>query len=315
MFKNLNKSDYLFDAKKNFFDLKIVQFFFFTITITSIICYVVILFNSKLHIDLSYVGFNNFVEIFKVPIAMLALNIPVIAVLGAFHKSEQTRLQIKLSDGQNLFANYFKHIEEFVKHIEKFEHKDERSKCDARRLHYKLYPNAVSGDYDISDEMAIKINELISYSKILLNGNDVEDEADIMQIMNRDFKLIFTNTFHLNYNDFYVDPAFFEYDSSASEQFYEILLNMANCFGYIVWYYDFIRHITSFNYSQKITKENYKILNSIRPQHYKFCFNQLFEKEGDDFRISNAYSTMGLLEIYRIFLFLFFDEIKSDSTR
>ncbi|MEL4271417.1 hypothetical protein [Shewanella xiamenensis] len=268
--------------------------------------------------DFSYSGFNNFVEIFKVPIAILALNIPVIAVLGAFHKSEQTRLQIKLSEGQNLFANYFKHIEEFVKHIEKFEHKNDKSKCDARRLHYKLYPNAAIGDYDISDEMAIKINEIISWSKVFFNCcNDIEDgsadDEKIIEIIKENFTSMIKNSYYFSYNDFYVDPDFFECNLSESEKFYQILLNMAYCFGYVVWYCDFVRHVVSFNYSQKITKENYEILNSIRPQYYTFCFNQLFEKVGGSFRISKTYSTMGILEIYRIFLYLFSNTFKLDN--
>ena len=279
-----------------------------------------ILFNSQLHIDFSYSGFNNFVEIFKVPIAILALNIPVIAILGAFHKSEQTRLQIKLSEGQNLFANYFKHIEEFVKHIENFEHKNEKSKCDARRLHYKLYPNAASGDYDISDEMVVKIDEVISYSKVIFNCcNDIEDgntdDERIIDVMKENFTSMFNNAYKLSYNDFHVEPDFFEYNPSESEKFYQILLNMAYCFGYVIWYYDFVRHVVSFNYSQKITKENYEILNSIRPQYYNFCFNQLFEKFDGGFRISKTYSTMSFLEIYRIFIYLFSNTIKPDSTR
>lgn len=148
MFENLTRSEYLFDAKKNFFDLSIVKFFFYTITITSIICCVVISLNSDLHVDLSYYGFNKFVEIFKVPLAILALNIPVIAILGAFHKSEQTRLQIVLSNGQNNFSNYYKHLEEFKKLISGIYVEGER--CEVELLHKKLFSNAVNGDYSLS---------------------------------------------------------------------------------------------------------------------------------------------------------------------
>lgn len=178
MLKNLNKSEYLFDAKKNFFDLAIVKSFFLIILGISFFCAVIIFLNSKLSFDFSYSGFNNFIEIFKVPIGVLALNIPIIAVLGAFHKSEQTRLQIELSNGQNNFSNYYKHIEEFKKLISSNYRNKER--CDIELLHKKIFPDAVNGDYGLSSAVRFKLEGLIfEHFKLLTRsvGSDCENSG------------------------------------------------------------------------------------------------------------------------------------------
>ena len=40
------------------------------------------------------------------------------ALLAANHRSEQTKAQISSNAQQNLFANFYKHIEEFEKYID-----------------------------------------------------------------------------------------------------------------------------------------------------------------------------------------------------
>lgn len=56
-------------------------------------------------------------EWFKIPLWVLALLIPVLGLLNANHKSEQTRAQMELTRSQNNFANYYKHLEEFEKYM------------------------------------------------------------------------------------------------------------------------------------------------------------------------------------------------------
>lgn len=249
------RSELIFDARKNFLDLKIVFDTLLLLTIVSAFAAVVIVFNSKIVADFSYSGFNYFLIIFKVPIAILALNIPIIAILAAFHKSEQTRLQIKLSDGQNLFANYFKHIEEFVKHIEKFESDDERFRCDARRLHYKLYPNAAEGDYDISDEMAAKMIDLIKYCKKISAGYDFDENIDINIVAKKQLASFYMDTKVLDYSIFCSSHEIIENIDFNSFGVDRKLVDIADCIGYVVWFFELIRHIISFNYSKKLTKK------------------------------------------------------------
>jgi len=64
--------------------------------------------------------FNNAFELFKVPLAILALIFPAVALVASHHRSVQTAAQIEraesqiaLTDAKNSFENYFKHQEHF----------------------------------------------------------------------------------------------------------------------------------------------------------------------------------------------------------
>ncbi|GEM_PF-2482534 len=57
--------------------------------------------------------FNYFVIVFKVPLGILALIIPIGAVYAANHRSAISIEQMRLSREQNKFSNYYKHKEEF----------------------------------------------------------------------------------------------------------------------------------------------------------------------------------------------------------
>lgn len=316
--KSSLSSDKIFDARKNFFNLGIVWFSVFILSSAAVFFFTLILISSDFTFDPTYNGVNNLVEIYKVPLSLLALNIPFIAILGAFHKSEQTRLQIQLSDGQNLFANYFKHIEEFVKHVEKFESIEQQFGCDARRLHKKLFPNAAIGDYDISDEIAFQINELIDYSKTIVvgfDGGDYSNYQELDNVLKSNIQLINSKAVPLDYSVFYAAHAHLDESIANSALFVERLAAFANWIGFIVSYYDFIRHIISFNHSKKISSESYKTLNSISIRNYKIYFSLYFKEIDGAYLITSKYYDLSMQDINKEFLFDFLSLINNDSTR
>lgn len=91
-------------------------------------------------------------DTFKIPLGILALLIPILGFLNANHKSEQTRESLSISKKQNIFANYYKHIEEFEKHAKGIEerHKEYKLKVSRRRLHSLMFPAAKDGHFGIS---------------------------------------------------------------------------------------------------------------------------------------------------------------------
>lgn len=107
----------------------------------------IIIANTPLAWDLSSNGFNDFISIFRFPLGILTLIIPIVALLAANHRSEQTKEQIRVTADQNNFANYYKHLEEFVKYVDKQECAEYTS--GARYIHKMLYPDAQLGRYDL----------------------------------------------------------------------------------------------------------------------------------------------------------------------
>lgn len=85
----------------------------------SAILFIVICLNSNLFWDFSYKGFNFFIKTFRFPIAVAALIFPCVALVAANHRSIQTKKQIETIGSQNMFSNYYKHVEEFYKLIDR----------------------------------------------------------------------------------------------------------------------------------------------------------------------------------------------------
>ncbi|MCE9680607.1 hypothetical protein LZP69_15755 [Shewanella sp. AS1] len=139
----------MFNPNKSFLSLPIVWFTVSTFLLLSCVSTAFIIYKSNLELDLSYNGFNSFISIFKFPLGISALIIPIIALLAANHRSEQTKEQIRVTNAQNVFSNYYKHIEEFTKYLS--ERVD--TNIDLRYAHSKFYPRASEGDYEIDPKL------------------------------------------------------------------------------------------------------------------------------------------------------------------
>ncbi|WOX06339.1 hypothetical protein [Microbulbifer pacificus] len=147
-----------FDPNKSFIELPIVWITVGFISLTSAIFVFLIAKNGHYEPNLNARGFNFFLSEFKFPLGTLALIIPIVALLSANHRSEQTKAQIYATNSQNLFTNYYKHIEEFEKYISKHENLKE-SIQNPRKLHKKIYPNARFGETHISNEVTNEIEK------------------------------------------------------------------------------------------------------------------------------------------------------------
>lgn len=166
-----------FDPHKSFLSLKIVWIMVSILLAISISSASVIVVNSDLKSDFSYSGFNYFISVFKFPLAITALIIPIVALLAANHRSEQTKEQIRVTNSQNVFSNYYKHIEEFTKYLEV---RVEKS-VDLRFAHSNLYPNASHGDYNLSPKVMTLLSALDSVTSEVLKHypTDINVPLDI----------------------------------------------------------------------------------------------------------------------------------------
>ena len=197
-----------FDPHKSFLSLKIVWVMVAVLLAMSISSASVIVFNSHLESNYSYSGFNYLISVFKFPLAMAASIIPIVALLAANHRSEQTKEQIKVTNSQNVFSNYYKHIEEFTKYLAIRADKS----VDLRLAHNNIYPNASHGDYNISPKIIALLSELDSVAAEVLKQypSDINMPLDIdlkrkyLSIINEMYGFIYRNRDdyqqHITYN-------------------------------------------------------------------------------------------------------------------
>lgn len=145
-----------FDPNKSFLSLKIFWFVIALMFSVAILIFIVIYFNTPMHFDFSADGFSGFIDIFKFPLSLLALIIPIVVLLASNHRSEQTKKQIEISMIQNIFQNHYKHIEEFSKYINQVSDIEVKPMV----IHRLIFPKAVTGTYDSSANV---INEYKSF--------------------------------------------------------------------------------------------------------------------------------------------------------
>ncbi|EJR0950526.1 hypothetical protein NYG22_001961 [Vibrio alginolyticus] len=175
-----------------FFNLVIVRVTIAIILSVSTIISLFIVYESNFEIDLSYVGWNNFITYFKVPLGTLATLIPLGAIYATHHRSiqtleqmKQTNMQLKMTASQNEFSNYYKHLEEFEKYCK--EHCGESVYKHRRNFYHLLFHNSKELKYSantdfiefVSDSLLVTINQLKENSK---NKHTAKDLTDLITL-------------------------------------------------------------------------------------------------------------------------------------
>jgi len=115
----------------------------FIILLSSITLSLFIIIAGNYSISMTASGYNTFLEIFKFPLTVLAILIPFNAFYISFVRSEQSRMQIQLLSSTNNFANHYKHIEEFEKHLER--NSVSSKQFNITYLHNMLFPQSSFG--------------------------------------------------------------------------------------------------------------------------------------------------------------------------
>jgi len=187
-----------FDPEKSLFDLHVVRIIATGTTAGALIVACIIVYTSDLQYQPGYSGLNNLINIFKIPIGILALGLSLIGLCGANHRSEQTRRQIERTakqidistqqiestKSQNNFSNYYKHVEEFAKSCSKV--KGLNSVNSPKKLHNKLFPHAQIGNFLVCSEAIVEFekygNDLREALLKMANDNDFSELWSLRKI-------------------------------------------------------------------------------------------------------------------------------------
>ncbi len=174
----------LFNPNTQFFKLPILWIFISLILIVAFVITQSIISNTNLDLGDSYSSswFNNIVEKFQVPIGILALLIPIIAILNANHRSEQAKKQIEINQEQNIFANHYKHLDSFKAHVEEIIKSHNLMYFEIIsivNLHKCCFPKSLEGIRNLDKKLIDLINYQLS---TLYNSLKSMGESDKTQI-------------------------------------------------------------------------------------------------------------------------------------
>lgn len=179
---DLNKF-FKIDPLKSFTELPLFRITFFTAILIALTSTVLIISNSDLQWNFDYVGFNSFVEIFRLPLSILAIAITIVAILATMHRSAQTREQIIITNTQNVFSNYYKHIEEFEKYFNSIISQSPVDSENLRLTYNHLFPNSFDGNYSINEKYLVVVEEEYSKCKKLLIKFNQDDNDSIHKLI------------------------------------------------------------------------------------------------------------------------------------
>ncbi|MDR6163045.1 hypothetical protein [Pseudomonas fluorescens] len=180
----------VFDPHKSFLSLKVLWFVVAIHFAIAAAFATLIMYNSDLVLKLNHTGLNNALNIFKIPLGILALIIPIVALLAANHRSEQTREQMRLASENNNFSNFYKHTEEFESYLS--EHEDSKTKISLpRKFHRLAFPGAKHGNFQVGEQISIRIHwflEHIIYASVDLNNPEkLVTALDKLDLLIKDF--------------------------------------------------------------------------------------------------------------------------------
>ncbi|WP_461437451.1 hypothetical protein [Marinobacter nauticus] len=156
----------------------------------SIITAFIFTIDIDLRWSLSPEGMNSFLNLFKLPLGIASLSLPLTAVVAANHRSMQTAQQIREQNSQNIFANHLQHRNYFFKFVEDF-NPFKGIDVSTPRLYESLFPFSVKGKLEPNRlavnhfigeiiETAEKINGELSgiyHSNELLISSELIEEA------------------------------------------------------------------------------------------------------------------------------------------
>ncbi|EAQ65020.1 hypothetical protein MED121_09880 [Marinomonas sp. MED121] len=136
--------------------------------------------------------FNYAFELFKVPLAILALIFPAVALVASHHRSVQTAAQIEkaesqivLTEAKNNFENYYKHQEYFHEYINNIKNRQtvEFEFFNIYGLYKKIHPKNNINKFEtfVIDDGVLKQVSFFVFRFEKLLSEDSFDEINSME--------------------------------------------------------------------------------------------------------------------------------------
>jgi len=91
--------------------------------------------------------FSNFLMYYSFPMKLAAATIAILGIIGMLHRSEQMAKQIKITNEQNKYSNYFSHLKEFKEQIYNLE-LDIIQPRNINKLYKIIFPQNTHTNFD-----------------------------------------------------------------------------------------------------------------------------------------------------------------------
>lgn len=148
-------------------------------------------FDKNINLSLTYSGYENFLSIFKLPIGVWSLSIPLVAIVAHIHRTIQTASQIEATKAKNLSDSFFSHhkfVTEALSKLPVYPLKINNTEFDSKldapySLYNKFFPKSSyengfsqEGFSDVVSVIQDTINSLSASLSMSKNSTDHEKE-------------------------------------------------------------------------------------------------------------------------------------------
>jgi hypothetical protein len=199
---------------------------------------------------------NVALEAFRLPLGVLTLAFPLVAMVASNLRSEQAVHQMELQRSQNDFANHYLHLEKFSEQMEDHCNPDGnvsfiKFSFRWQRVHSFFYPLTKKGGLDVPDELTAFMYECmhdVEKSAIEVSKFGDEDSNDKEGVRSRFFK---------KYTDF-IALILRQFGEDASETW--AMSDWNSSFNNIAVVFGDVEAGMCFDFSETMTA-TYKVLN------------------------------------------------------
>ena len=265
------------EAIQSLFKLRIFKLALWLPIVVAICISIYIVFTSSLEWKSGFDGINSLIVIFKVPIGIAAISFPLVALITANHRSIQSKKQIEVAELQNQFSNYFKHLEEFEKHVSKLKLDNSKLSIESvRMLHGSLFSTFKNFHYEfpkiIKEEFLETSKEIYKELYQIKNNRYYLTKDKALNLMKKVNWL--NDTFYLNkFNDYDVGN-----HSQINSISYYVPKTYRDLFSLFKNRILIVMHILEFSYTEKFP-DYLKALQSLDINWTDEIFIEFLEEE------------------------------------
>lgn len=174
---------YFFNLDKGFLAHTRIKVLLGLVLLISLVPIPLIAINESLRFCATSACFNNILVYFDWSLKSFAFGVGILTIFLTIYRSEQAQKSIELSKEHNNINNYFKHMEEFDKHLNSISHKYLGS-SDYKEQHHLFFHKVQKGDFSYNkDQLGFIVKRLgFMYQSFKEISQHNAKEANILAI-------------------------------------------------------------------------------------------------------------------------------------
>lgn len=200
-----------------------------------------------------------FYAVFRKPVIVFSLSLPIIALIANHHRSLQTHKQIETSKENNYFNNYLKHLEQFKEYINdrNIFSKNSAITINPNELHGSIYSSSLEGNLKTGREFNKKIEDFKTWTERLIETvNNIKTSKEPKIDLSEAIEEI-EDTVYLIDQMFSIKIIYDTFTITEHQELHAVIFNFHRAFNQL-------HELSNFMFTSEANQDLMKILSNIR---------------------------------------------------